>query len=159
MYPGPCIPNRQLFFFPKPSNRETPIKSPNFEICLPQKSDNRPRQTHLAPTHSISPPPPPTRVEDDNLFVFRKTNTKTMILETDPPTYPEYDHYPVFRPFLRCSHGTKTVLPIRFDRTFISPFFMNEKMKKKRTLHVLVVPRCPSCFLQYSPAPIQQAPN
>jgi len=33
---------------------------------------------------------------------------------------------------------------------FISPFSMNENMKKKRTLYVSVVPRCSSCFLQQS---------
>jgi hypothetical protein len=67
-------------------------------------------------------------------MIFGRTNTKTMILESDAPTCHEY--YPVFHPFHRCSDNT---VPIRFDRTFHKSFFMNGKTKKKGTSDVLVV--------------------
>jgi hypothetical protein len=54
--PGPCIQNRQYFFFPKPSNRETPIKSLNIEMrFVPRK--NRTIPSHRPPrrSHHSSP--------------------------------------------------------------------------------------------------------
>jgi hypothetical protein len=49
-------------------------------------------------------------------------------------------------------------VPFALIALFISPFYERENEEKKRTVHALVVPRCPSCLLQHT-APIPQAPN
>jgi hypothetical protein len=81
-----------------------------------------------------------------------------MILVSDAPKYPEYNNFPVFRPFLRGSDGTMSV-PIRFDRTFHKSLFMKNEEEKNpacphgATVLILLV------TVTYSPAPILQAPN